>query len=214
MLLARVQGHPARAHLHGPLVEALGIPAEVCLHSSTPPNPWEGYKACLRDIPDCSHLLVIQDDARPALNFAAALEQIAKRNPSTPVVLFLAKLPRRISVLALRAAKNREAYVGTGMRQSEFCPVVAILWPRKKAEEFLTWAEENPRRLGHPSPRSDDGVLGRWAAFTHQLIRFSVPSIVQHDDREDSLIGRQAMWGKDSGRTALLFAEDASVVSW
>jgi hypothetical protein len=180
------------------------------LHASNPPNPWEGYKACLRDLPECSHLLIIQDDARPALNFAAALERVAEENPVTPVVLFLARLPRRVAMLALRAAKSRERYVSTGMRGNEFCPVVAILWPRSKAQEFLAWTEANPRRLGHPEPRSDDGVLGRWAAFDKQLIRFSVPSLVQHDDRERSTIGRKALWGKDTSRTALLFCEDAA----
>ena len=180
------------------------------LHTSSPPNPWEGYKACLRDIPKCSHLLVIQDDARPALNLAPALKRIAKENPKTPVVLFLARLPRRISVLALRAAKAREQYVSTGLRGNEFCPVVAILWPREKAQEFMAWADANPHRLGHPEPRSDDGVLGRWAAFNQQLVRFTVPSLVQHDDQETSTIGRKALWGKDTGRTALLFCEDAA----
>ena len=114
----------------------------------------------------------------------------------------------------MRTAKNRERYASTGMRGNEFCPVVAILWPREKAQEFLAWTEANPHRLAHKEPRSDDGVLGRWAAFSHQLIRFSVPSLVQHDDCEPSTIGRQAHWGKDSGRTAILFCEDASEYDW
>ena len=81
-VVARIQGHPSRAHLHAPLMEAIGLPCEVMLHASDPPNPWEGYKNCLRDIPECSHLLVIQDDTRPALNLAPALERIAEANPS------------------------------------------------------------------------------------------------------------------------------------
>lgn len=121
------------------------------------------------------------------------------------VCLFLARLPRRVSTLYLRAAKNRERHLDVQLRINEFLPVVGVLWPVPKIHEFLAWIEENPRKLGHIEPRSDDSVTGRWSSLTHQTIRFSIPSLVQHEDLEPSLIGRKPAWGRDSGRVAILF---------
>jgi len=170
--------------------------------------------ACLTDVPDASHLLVIQDDTTVCKNFAPALRLIAEANPSTPVVLFLARLPRRIANMALHATKKRQVYLDCQLRSNDFLPVVAILWPVEKAKEFLAWAEANPHKLGHKAPRSDDSVGGRWASLTRQPIRFTLPSLVEHPDLEPSLIGRKPAWGKDSGRVAMAFAEDGLAYEW
>ena len=214
-VLARIQAHPARKHLHDGLVQSLELPAEVVLHASDPPSPWGGYRSCLSDVPSgISHLLVIQDDTTVCRNFAPALRLIAESNPNTPVVLFLARLPRRISHMALLATKKRQVYLDAQLRSNDFLPVVAILWPVEKAREFLAWAEANPHKLGHKDPRSDDAVGGRWASLTKQPIRFTLPSLVEHPDLEPSLIGRQPAWGKDSGRVAMFFAEDGLAYEW
>ncbi len=208
-IVARIQAHPSRESLHGPLAKALApLTAAVSLHASNPPNPWEGYQKCLRDIPECTHLLVLQDDVVLCKNFPPAVTRVADANPDYPVILFLAWLPRRVSNLALRAAKNRQHYFDARLRINEFCPAVAVLWPAAKVEEFLAWTDANPGKLGHPAPRSDDGVIGRWVALTKQIIRFTIPSLVQHPDLESSLIGRKMAWGKDRGRVALFFSED------
>lgn len=189
-----------------------GLPVEVIEHSSDPPSPWAGYQRCLTDIPDCSHLLVIQDDAAPVRNFTAAVRQIAEANPDVPVCLFLARLPRDASTLAVRAMKQNRRYVELSWRS--FLPVVAVLWPRSKAEEFRTWAEENPGLPAQREPRSDDAVAGFWKMRTRQTVRCTVPSIVQHPDMEPSLIGRRRSWGQDSGRVAMLLADDALEYDW
>ena len=213
-VIARIQAHPSRRHLYESLADAVGLPVELMLHASDPPNPWAGYQNCLRDLPDVSHVLVVQDDAVPCKNFAPAVEQIAQSNPDTPIVLFLAHLPRRIANLALHAAKRRECYLEIQLRSNDFLPVVAILWPMEKAREFLAWTEANPHKLGHKAPRSDDSVAGRWASLTKQTIRFTVPSLIEHPDMEPSLIGRKPSWGRDRGRVALFFAEDGLAYDW
>lgn len=215
-VVARIQAHPSRAHLRPVLIEDLGLPTEVIEHASNLPNPWAGYKKCLSDIPSyAKHLLVIQDDAHVCHNFAPAIEQIALSNPDTPVVLFLARLPRRIANMALHATKKRQVYLDCQLRSNDFLPVVAILWPVEKAQEFLVWTQANPHKLGHKDPRSDDAVGGRWASLTKQTVRFTIPSLVQHPDQVPSLIGRRASWGKDSGRVAQYFCEgDPLDFSW
>jgi len=212
-LVARIQHHPSRAHLIGPLLEVLApIPTEVIAHSSDPPSPWAGYKKCLQNLEteNASHILVLQDDAVPCRNFALALERIAQAN-DVPVCLFLARLPRRTSTDATKALKANRRYVTLFIR--DFVPVVAVLWPRAKAQEFMAWAQ-NAKLPGQPNPRSDDAVVGRWMMVTRQEIRATCPSLVEHPDMEASVIGRQPAWGKDPGRVALHLAEDALAYDW
>lgn len=208
-LVVRIQSHPSREHLLPRLLESLApLPVTVSAHAATPPNPWLGYYQALSDLPKCSHVVVLQDDVVVSRNFAPAVEIIASKKAEIPVVLFLAYLPRRISTQSLQASKRGLRYLDTKFRINEFCPVVGILWPVEKAREFLAWTDANPSRLGHPSPRSDDGVLGRWCSLTNQVMRFTIPSLVEHPDREESIIGRKASWGKDRGRVALNFCQD------
>lgn len=179
-----------------------------------PPNPWLGYQLCLQRL-TADFGVILQDDVTLCVNFPPAVKLIAERNPDVPVGLFLARLPSRISTLALRAAKRHEHYIRTQLRINEFMPVVGVLWPRHKAQEFLHWAKENPHRLGHPEPRSDDGVVGRWCALTRQTVSFTVPSLVQHPDQVKSVIGKEARWGKDKGRVALMLVEgDPLEIDW
>lgn len=213
-VVARVQAHPARSHLHQDLCAALApLSVEIMVHESDPPSPWAGYKVCLSDLPDCSHLVVVQDDAVVCPNFGSAIEQVAQANPDTPVVLFLAHLPRRTARDAVRAMKVHQRYVDLFIR--DFCPVVGMLWPKQKAAELLHWSSQYPNRLpGGEGARSDDAVVGRWMLQTRQRIRATVPSLVQHPDMEPSLIGRKLAWGKDRGRVAMFFAEDGLSYDW
>lgn len=91
----------------------------------------------------------------------------------------------------------------------DFAPVVAMLWPRQKVEEFLEWAKD-AKLPGMPNPRSDDAVVGSWMKFTRQTILATVPSLVEHPDdvvsvKKDGFIDT---WGKDRGRKACWFIGD------
>lgn len=212
-VVARIQGHPSRADLHPALVASLApLEVTVSLHVSAPPNPWLGYRQALTELPDCTHVLVIQDDSVVCANFAPALEQIAAANPDVPVCLFLAYLPRPTATAATKALRLNQRYADVNFR--DFVPVIAILWPKHKAEEMMAWTESNPKLPGNPAPRSDDSVIGFWMRRTKQRIRVTVPSLVQHPDQVVSLIGRRAAWGKDRGRVALYLAEDGLAYDW
>lgn len=205
-MLCRIQAHPSRSELHSELLESLApLEVEISLHSSDPPNPWLGYKQALSGIPDDGHVVVLQDDVEVCQNFGSAVERIAQAHPNSPVILFLAKLPPHLAGAALRAAKRKQTYVRTQLRSNDFMPVVGVLWPCHKANDFLAWAM-TAKLPGYPhEPRSDDAVAGRWAARTKQEVVFTVPSLVEHPDRTPSLIGKRAKWGKDTGRIALMF---------
>lgn len=161
--------------------------------------------------PECSHLLIVQDDAQPVPNFAAGVEQIALANPDTPVCLFLGRLPRDASEKAEKAMKAGQRYVMLSWRS--FLPVVAVLWPRAKLEEFVAWTDEHPTLPSQREPRSDDAMAGMWKMRTRQSVFACVPSIVQHPDLVESTIGKRQQWGRD-GRTAALLADDAAAYDW
>jgi len=187
------------------------MPVEVSVHESVPPSPWDGYKQALRSLlADASrptHGLILQEDVTVCKNFPLAVERIATRYPELPVLLYLSWLPRRAAMLANKCAPTQR-YLELHLKPNEFMPIVAVLWPMEKAEEFLNWTENNHRRLGHPQPRSDDGVAGRWCGYTKQCVVATLPSLVQHEDVVPSIWGRRTSWGRDKGRTALRFIGD------
>ena len=209
MILARIQGHPARAHLHQPLADSLGLPSEVCLHSSDPPDPFAGYRACLTEIPDgCKHLLVIQDDAVVCRNFAGAVDSISYSNPDTPVCLYLGGFPQGSASKFRRALIHKKPYIT--LLRSPIVPLVAVLWPVQKAREFLEWTN-TARRM----TRADDGNAGKWRNDTNQEIRVAVPCLVDHPDMEPSVKGgRKSSQGKDPLRRALHVSEDGLKHNW
>jgi len=209
---ARIQAHPSREHLWPDLIRALApMPVAVSIHESSPPSPWDGYKQALRSLLDDpaqpTHGLILQEDTKVCRNFPLAVERVVTRYPDIPILLYLSWLPRRAAMLANKCAPTTR-YLELHLHSNEFMPVVAVLWPMTKAEEFLMWAENNPRRLGHPQPRSDDGVAGRWCGYTKQRVVATLPSLVQHEDLIPSIWGRRESWGRDKGRVALRFVGD------
>lgn len=209
MIVARIQHHPDRADLLPRLLFALEpIPTEVMTHSSAPPNPWEGYRRCLSDLPDCSHVLIAQDDTIPVPNFSSVLPKIAESIPDLPVCLFLGAAPAPASVKARRLfMRGKVRYIPLGA--SAFMPLVCVLWPKAVAEDFLDWSETGK------CTRADDGNAARWMRERKVQVMCSVPSLAEHDDWTESVKGgRKATWGKDNRRRAALLAQDALDYEW
>lgn len=212
-VVARIQHHPSRAHLLPDLCKRLEpLEINVITHSSEPPDPWAGYRLCLSDLPDCSHVLIVQDDALPVPNFAQAVLTIAETQPSKPVCLFLSGLPSSAAIQArqtlARDHKYPRRYILLG--PSNILPLVCTLWPRHLAEDFLAWSETSNRIT-----RADDGNAARWMLTRGQEVLCTVPSICEHNDWTESVKGGQpARWGGDAGRVAVLLADDAASYDW
>jgi hypothetical protein len=209
VILARVQGHPSRTALHERLLPLLEpFPTEVLLHESDPPDPWAGYRQCLTNIPDeCSHLLVVQDDAIPAPGFPDAVRKITDRHPDTPVCLFMGSLPSATAAV-VRRQKPDVRYVT--LAPASFMPLVCVLWPTQAARRFLQWAATSRKVT-----RADDGNAGRWVRTTRQHVLVAVPSLVEHDDYVPSVKGgRVHKPGMESWRRALMVAADAADYDW
>lgn len=215
MIVARVQAHPSRRQIRQRLLDGLqGIPTEVIETDFDPPSPWAGYKECLRSVVDenCSHVLIVQDDAIPCRNIGTALQAISEVT-DVPVCLFMPM----VSVTrkpALQAAKEGRCFVEIVPRG--FLPVVAVLWPKDKAMSFLRWSEKAPqlqRRNGQRiEHRSDDAMGYLWMRSQQEKALATIPSLVQHPDDVPSTIAK-----KPGGRTALFWHEspwDPMSVEW
>ena len=174
-------------------------------HTSEPRDPWAGYKRCLENPPDCSHLLILQDDALPVPGFTDVLPQIAR---DVPVCLWMSAAPANAAARA-RRAYGKQRYVPLG--PAPFVPLVAVLWPRRLVNDFATWAETAARLT-----RADDGNAARWMRQTRQEFLIAVPSICEHDDFTPTVKGgtRRESHGKASDRVALLLADDARDYAW
>ncbi len=208
----RVQHAPGR---NGPLerlLASLGRPAVIVTDSV---HPWSGYRKCLSDLPpDATHVAVLQDDTVAAPGLVDALPEVAAAHPDNVICLFLGGYPRRTAALAARAAQQGKRFCR--VHPNDLLPVVATMWPRAKAEHLLAWAKENPLKLGHRDPKSDDAVTTRWMRLNHETAYCTVPSLVQHPDDVPSTIGRRARAGEDRNRVAAVWDPefDAREVTW
>lgn len=179
-----------------------------------PPNPWRGYRGCLEELPREGHVCVLQDDTLVCRNFIPALDLIAAANPSTPVALFLSKVPRRTYNRAAFAL-GRSAYVD--IHPQDLVHVVGVLWPVKRAAEFLAWVDANPRRLRGTAYQSDDATVTQWMRFSKVLFRCTVPSLVEHPDDVPSVVNaHRVRAGADGGRVAAFWIgdDDPLALNW
>lgn len=196
--------------MHRELIASLnGMPVEVSLHSSTPPNPWLGYKLALQrglqDPTNATHVLVLQDDVVVCRNLTPALDRIIEIVPDDCVTLFHSYLPNNNKVALLKALTYGPPLIRS--KYAKFWPVLCVLWPRAKAEHFLLWSETAKLPGGH-RVASDDAVFGEWGRRHQETLWITVPSLIEHPDQVESLIGKRALWGRDKGRCALHFIGD------
>lgn len=178
------------------------------MHESDPPDPWANYRRCLSDIPECTHLLIVQDDMIACRNAVAGIEAIAQRHPHDPVCLFLGALPAASATHARRAMQRGERYVSVMV--GSFMPIPAVLWPVGKAREFLAWTT-----TARGMTRADDGNAAKWLRQTGTRVWASVPSLFQHDDEQPSVKGGRTHkpW-TECWRFAIFLAEDALDYDW
>lgn len=206
MIEYRVQHFPGRASI-ARLLEQLPPTVTVIEDSE---SPWAGYRRCLQDISE-DYCVILQDDVTVCADFTIAVEKIAAARPDSVVLLFMSGLRQRTQIDFLRAQTAGERFCNVFFR--DIHNVCGVLWPRAAAEEFLQWTTEH-KIPGRQPPKSDDAALGFWARMTHRQVLCSVPCIVQHPDDAASTIGRTAHNGKDKGRVAISFDENAAALDW
>lgn len=196
-LAIHVQHHPKRAHLLPALLAALGG-AEVVTDPDPNgrPNPWRCYEHALRLTPAlATHVAVIQDDCVPAPGFRPALEAAVRARPDRLIVAFVGGAPFEHARALWRASDAGHQWAE--LDNFRWCPVVANVWPRRLIQPCLDAVAANGwARLF----TADDEIIGQAVRYLGETALATVPSLVEHADVHESLVGRRAMGGKDRGR--------------
>ncbi len=150
------------------------------------PNPWRTYRYALERFPDdASHLVLMQDDAVPVDGFRGAVERAVVARPDVPICLFVSHQASR-NVRRMMDACQADAPFFV-CDPSQWVPVVALVWPKDHAVAFLEWAETAGYRSARR--RADDAIVGDWMKHSGTQVVGTVPSLVEHPDEEESLIG-------------------------
>lgn len=209
-LSVAVQHHPARAELLPPLLDRLaGLAVEV-VHDPRPdekPATWRTYRRALEETPaGATHRLVIQDDAEPCGSFSILLERAVAAEPDRMLVLCVCGQPGPLA-LAVRTAAGRHASWAE-LREPRWIPAVAILWPVELAARALEWIDAQttwPKDF-----TADDEIVMRAMRGIGEVALATVPSLVDHPDRVQSIISkkRRPGFGSDTGRSAVYFLRD------
>lgn len=195
-----VQHDPRRSHLLPGLLPRLPEGATVVADPGAGDarrSPWRCYLACLRALAeDATHLAVYQDDVTPCRDLAETVELILRSRPDVPLALFVPGLgshARRI----LGACQDGQRYVE--LDRHTFVPTVAVVWPRAAVESILAFSES----YGFGDEfTADDGNLAVWAKATGTAVWATVPSLIEHEDRDPSLVGKHHMAGRNPARIA------------
>lgn len=198
-----VQHHPERAELLAPLLEALSGAVIV----ATDPDPdhkrrsaIRSYVAALEAVPArATHVVVIQDDARPCPNFRALARRAISARPDELVAFFAPAQPPEMGHAIRCASERGESWVELPCRR--WVPVVALSWPVALVADFFEWKLE---QRWPPAFGADDEGVGRFVRDAGLAIAATVPSLVEHPDEVPSLVGRRPR----GGRRAALWASD------
>jgi hypothetical protein len=150
---------------------------------------------------------VIQDDAELCGGFLPAVHAAIRARPEHLICLFVPTTLRRGAARLLAACAADQAFVN--LDPTEWVPVVALSWPTSLIAPFLEWSRR--KGLDDGSVRADDAIVGRFARENGQQVIATVPSLVEHPDDVDSILGLKTR----VGRHAACFAgERASLIDW
>lgn len=224
-----VQHHPARAELLDRLLPHLPEGATVVSdpEPDAGPNPWRTYQRCLEIAHDAeadtsfmqklhermSHAVILQDDATPCRNFAAACEAAISSRPDALLVLWHGGQPREHVLSIDRALDAGDAWVDYW--STRWVPTVALAWPIRLACPVVCWIEEQEY---DPRFRADDEKIGNAVRALGERVLTCVPSLVEHDDCAPSVVGKRERCGEDPARIAHrwvgLDVDPVSAIDW
>lgn len=211
-----IQHHPSRPDLPGRLLDELGYPED---HMSDehcevvwdpdrdgPRSPWRTAQLAWRLTPDsCTHRLVIQDDALPCAYFREKIHAAITANPAVPLVLFfgVGSYPLGIHAYIDSCTQGDALYP---LPHVGWVPCVALVMPREMALDLGSFYLPHHDR---PSV-ADDEVVMEWAHSRGITCYATCPSLVDHDDSAESLMGTDPT----RIRRAVVFADELDRAIW
>jgi hypothetical protein len=182
----RVQAHPSRALIAAALAERIGGDVVYDPDPENPiPSPWRTLRHLLETAPeDATHICSQQDDVEVCTGYRAAVEKAVAHRPDRILCFHVGAVPTVHGRAVLDACARDESWALLGL--GLWIPVVATCWPVEVARAFLAWDDA---QFFPPRFVSDDERLGRFCQDTLHRPLASVPSLAEHPDQLDSLIG-------------------------
>lgn len=179
-------------------------------------SPWRTFRHLFETTPDgATHRAQIQDDAVVCRNYRRAVELAVEAQPDRLLVLFVGGNPYVHSEAVKKACARDVSWAE--LEYGQWCPAVATCWPCPMICEFLEWED----RQNYPEKFiSDDERVGRFLREYEYLPLATVPSLADHPDMNDSLIGRRNSGGLDTGRIAACWigdcdeCDDPTLIDW
>lgn len=114
---------------------------------------------------DCTHLLMLQDDVMPCLDFIKGVTEIIFQVPAEPINFFT---NREVVNTALFSHKH-------WVRLTTFFGTLAYVLPVKMIPEMTDWIKMNCKPL-----KIDDMLIATYFFYNHKPILTTAPSLVQH----------------------------------
>jgi hypothetical protein len=182
-----VQHHPKRFGLLPDLLDALsGLQVDI-VHDPAPngrPSAWRTFRKALETTPEwATHRLVIQDDGIPCQHFPQVVGKAVEARPGNLLTLCVCGNAAVGTIRIYQAANRGENWLL--YPRSSFIPVVATVWPVEIIEPALAYVDAQPWSAGFTA---DDEITLRIAEHLDIDVYATIPSLVVHDDRQESLI--------------------------
>lgn len=180
-----IMHHPARPDLFPRLLadlEAMGVAAESVPDPEPfgPTNTWRTSRVAWQRTPaDCTHRLVLQDDAIVCDEFPVGVQLALEAQPDQPVSFFVNWLGHQCGRAQQEALERCDAWARLPL--NGWYPTVALAIPKAMAIDLGAW--ETPR-----TQIADDAVVAQWANTRRIEVLQTCPSLVQHDESAPSTI--------------------------
>lgn len=196
-LSVAIQHHPSRPHLPERLLGMLDYfdGERLCRANAMElvtdpdpdgaPSPWRTARLAWQLTPGwCTHRLVIQDDALPRLELIQLVHEAIREKPDDPLVLFFGENSYPLGIRDYQAA-HAAGERWYPLPHVGWVPCVALVLPRDQALDLGAF------ELPHHDRRSvaDDEVVLEWAHSRGLTCYATIPSLVDHDDEQPSLMG-------------------------
>lgn len=182
-LSVAIMAHPKREHHIPNLLERLDRPAEVVWDSGDN-NRWNtGYRSMKAYDPDCTHHLVVQDDAVIPLDLVAGVERALQYIPSDAVMcLYIGKTRKFWRKVMVTGVKIPMEPAWVIMRQIHWG--VGVVFPTHLIDTMLDWCDTQCHVENY------DKRMGRWCEFNGVDVWYPWPSLVDHLEEPSLVPGR------------------------
>ena len=204
-----IMHHPARPEVLARLeadLTAMGATYEV-VEDPEPyqaTNPWRCAREAWRRTPDdCTHRLVLQDDALVCDDFPYGVQLALEAQPDWPVSFFVNFLGFQCARAQLDACGRCDAWAWLPL--NSWYPTVATALPRDMALDLAAYETKTI---------ADDAALAQWANSRRIRVLQTVPSLVQHDEDAISTIAGHKTRTRNRGAACFIGDWTPDLVPW